>query len=282
MPAAASTRGSGYEAEVLARDGLAGSNSVTYIRFVALNTLGWLRARRGSDDVWPLLDEAFEIADAIGHLQRLWPCAVARAEAGWLEGDLQTHVAFLESTFELAVRCRHGIAMGELAVWLRRAGRDVTLPAGVTGPFADWATGNHLGAAAGFRRMGCPYEAASALVDAGDTASLREALATFERLDAGPAADAAAVELRRRGVRVGDEARVAAQGNRAIPSGLTDRELEVIRLVAAGFTNPQIAAALYISRKTAEHHVSSILVKLGVSSRTEAATAAVRLALVPR
>ena len=65
-------------------------------------------------------------------------------------------------------------------------------------------------------------------------------------------------------------------------SGLTDRELEVVRLVAAGFTNPQIAAALYISRKTAEHHVSSILVKLGVSSRTEAATAAVRLALVPR
>ena len=61
------------EAENLARDGLAGSTSVTYIRFVALNTLGWLRARRGSDDVWPLLDEAFEIADAIGHLQRLWP-----------------------------------------------------------------------------------------------------------------------------------------------------------------------------------------------------------------
>ena len=51
----------------------------------------------------------------------------------------------------------------------------------------------------------------------------------------------------------------------------------MLRLVAAGFTNPQIAAALYISRKTAEHHVSSILVKLGVSSRTEAATAAVRL-----
>ena len=117
--------------------------------------------------------------------------------------------------------------------------------------------------------------------DAGDTASLREALATFERLDAVPAADAAAVELRRRGVRVGSR-RGRTAGEPGNPSGLTDRELEVVRLVAAGFTNPQIAAALYISRKTAEHHVSSILVKLGVSSRTEAATAAVRLALVPR
>ncbi len=51
----------------------------------------------------------------------------------------------------------------------------------------------------------------------------------------------------------------------------------MLKLVAAGFTNPQIADALYISRKTAEHHVSAILAKLGVSGRTEAAAAAVRL-----
>ena len=60
---------------------------------------------------------------------------------------------------------------------------------------------------------------------------------------------------------------------------LTPREGEVLRLVAAGFTNPQIASALFVSRKTAEHHVSNILAKLGVASRTEAATAAVRLGL---
>lgn len=52
---------------------------------------------------------------------------------------------------------------------------------------------------------------------------------------------------------------------------LSRREREVLRLVAAGHTNPQIADALYISRKTAEHHVSNILAKLGVATRTEAA-----------
>jgi DNA-binding NarL/FixJ family response regulator len=53
----------------------------------------------------------------------------------------------------------------------------------------------------------------------------------------------------------------------------------VLKLVAAGFSNPQIADALYISRKTAEHHVSAILVKLGVTTRAEAAAAAVRLGI---
>ena len=62
----------------------------------------------------------------------------------------------------------------------------------------------------------------------------------------------------------------------AAPGELSAREIEVLRLVAAGFSNPQLAAALFISRKTAEHHVSNILMKLGVTTRTEAAAEAVR------
>ena len=62
--------------------------------------------------------------------------------------------------------------------------------------------------------------------------------------------------------------------------GLTSREVEVLRLLAAGYTNPQIGEALYISRKTASHHVSSILAKLGVTTRVEAAGVAQRLGLV--
>ena len=58
-------------------------------------------------------------------------------------------------------------------------------------------------------------------------------------------------------------------------------ELEVLALVAAGHTNREIAAQLYISDKTASVHVSHILAKLGVSNRGQAAAAAHRLGLVP-
>jgi DNA-binding NarL/FixJ family response regulator len=61
--------------------------------------------------------------------------------------------------------------------------------------------------------------------------------------------------------------------------GLSDREIEVLTLVAAGYSNADIAERLFISSKTASVHVSHILDKLGVSTRTEAATIGVRLGL---
>ena len=66
----------------------------------------------------------------------------------------------------------------------------------------------------------------------------------------------------------------------ADPFGLTKREREVLALVALGRTNRQIADELFISENTAGVHVSNILGKLGVASRTEAAAVAVRLDVI--
>ena len=64
------------------------------------------------------------------------------------------------------------------------------------------------------------------------------------------------------------------------PEALTEREIDVLRLLAQGQANKQIAASLHIGEKTVKTHVSNILAKLGVPSRTQAALYAVRIGLV--
>jgi DNA-binding CsgD family transcriptional regulator len=72
----------------------------------------------------------------------------------------------------------------------------------------------------------------------------------------------------------------ARAATRAHPLGLTRREHEVLDLICAGRTNAEIAAALVISAKTVDHHVSAVLAKLGAPSRGAAAAHAQRLGLM--
>jgi DNA-binding NarL/FixJ family response regulator len=138
----------------------------------------------------------------------------------------------------------------------------------------------HLHAALeAFALLDLPHEAARAQLElarslsaearAGAASEARAALATFERLGAKRDADAAAELLRALG----------EPGGRAWPrrhGTLTKRETEVLSLLAGGCSNAEIAERLFISKRTAEHHVASILSKLELRSRAEAAAYAVR------
>jgi len=110
------------------------------------------------------------------------------------------------------------------------------------------------------------------------TGPLREALRAAESMGAVPLIEDVRALARRARLSLGDGAE-EAPGGEPVPFGLTDREREVLALVAAGRSNGQIATALYISPKTASVHVSNILAKLGVSGRVEAAAVAHRLGL---
>jgi DNA-binding CsgD family transcriptional regulator len=114
-------------------------------------------------------------------------------------------------------------------------------------------------------------ESARALAAEGEVAAAiseaRAALAVFDRLGAWAHADQAAALLRELGASARARPHVAA----ATAGGLTRREAEVLELIRQGATNAEIASRLYISPKTAEHHVGRVLAKLGVRSRAEAA-----------
>jgi DNA-binding CsgD family transcriptional regulator len=118
------------------------------------------------------------------------------------------------------------------------------------------------------------YRLGEALIAAGDRAAaaevLREAAALAGTLHAGLVQQWIGDLARRGGIRLLDQ--VSAPNT----PGLTARELEVLRLVAAGLTNREIGNELFISAKTASVHVSNILAKLGAGSRAEAAAIAHR------
>ena len=167
-----------------------------------------------------------------------------------------------------ALRCRTFVARGE------------RLQGHAAGAGDPEAAHRHLDAAlATFAAIGMPLEAARTRALLADAlwhqhpelavAEARAALETFEALGATRDADAAAALLRQLGVKA------ARAGPRGIGT-LTKRESEVLALLREGLSNPEIAERLYVSRKTAEHHVARILSKLGVRSRAQAAAEAVR------
>ncbi|MEK9521263.1 AAA family ATPase [Streptomyces venezuelae] len=113
------------------------------------------------------------------------------------------------------------------------------------------------------------------------TALLREAHATAVRLGARPLREDVELLAARARLSLAEEKRAPAPAEPGDGTfGLTPREQDVLRLVAAGRTNRQIAEELFISPKTASVHVSHILAKLGVSGRGEAAALAHRLHLL--
>ena len=147
-------------------------------------------------------------------------------------------------------------------------------------------------AAAAWADLGEPYplaqslllaaEAALACDDRSDAATrLRRAAPLAAGLSAHPLSEQIAILARRARIQLAGDDTPAGQAPGGPDTeggggelGLTDRELEVLRLVAAGRSNREIAAELFISPKTASVHVSNILGKLGVASRGEAAARA--------
>ncbi|MDF2573617.1 MAG: LuxR family transcriptional regulator [Agromyces sp.] len=244
------------------------TGSLPQMYCVALMVIGTAGVRRGDDDAESTLEEASRVAERLGDLQRTGPAAAARAEAALLRGDLAAVRTFALPMYDEAVRLQDVNLQAELASLLRRAGEYVQPPEG-DHPFAVQARGEWRRAAELWRHAGAPYHEAAALAESPDDADLIDALAILDRIGAVPLARRIRSDLRDRGAR--NIPRGPSSPTRSNPAGLTGRQVDVLRLVAEGRTNAEIADRLVLSVRTVDTHVAAILAKLGVSSRHEAA-----------
>jgi DNA-binding CsgD family transcriptional regulator/tetratricopeptide (TPR) repeat protein len=244
-------------------------------RLCTVVRIGEVRTRRGDPDTWSALDEALGLATQFGDRQALHPVRVARAEAAWFAGDVARAREEVVAALPLWDRDHESWMMGQLAMLARRVGVEwsppgVVLPA----PFARWFAGDWRGAASLWDERGCAYEAADVLGDSDDVDDLRSALSRLRTLGARPRASQVERRLRSLGVR--DVPRGPRATTRANAAGLTAREVEVAGLLAQGLANSEIAAALVLSPKTVDHHVTAVLSKLAVRSRRHVGAAAAR------
>jgi DNA-binding CsgD family transcriptional regulator len=238
-------------------------------RIEPLLALARAAARAGDPDPGAPLEQAARLAQDIGEVQRLGPVAQARCELAWLTGDADTPARVAAATWPLVDAADCAWNRGSIATWCG-AGVD---PARLAPPYALEVSGRWIEAAQLWRDLDSPFERALALARSGERAALTEAVGVFAALGADAAAARARSLLRASGWAA---PRRAASGPPRHPDGLTSREAEVLALLAEGLPDAGIAQRLVISRRTVEHHVSSILLKLGVRSRQEAASRAAR------
>ena len=243
---------------------------------------GLVALRRG-DDADADLEQAWALACRFGEPIRLLPAAAALVERSWLRGVADPRLTQCRALLAAAAGAGAGLewARGELTAWLRRLDAGPTgdgAPEAVAEPYRLQLAGRFATAAERWKQLSAPYDQALALVDAGTADSVRAGLDGLDRLGADAVAAKVRQDLRRRGAAtIPPRRRKATLTN---PAGLTSREVEILRLLADGSTNAEIAQRLFISAKTVDHHVSALLSKLQVTGRRAAAQRAGELGIV--
>jgi DNA-binding CsgD family transcriptional regulator len=268
-------RGQWAQAEAALRDLLDGQDDPGMIGRETVPVLARVLVRQGSADAPKWLARAARHAATADVLEWLVPTGLAHIEQAWLAGDHGRAGPYPGLLLERTDRPGMAVQRGELLLYLGRLGYPAAPFAGCPEPYAAALRGDWSSAADAWLAAGDLYEHALALAESGQVEPCLAALPILDGLGAAPAV--ALVRRRLRGLGVARLPRRPQPGTLTNPAGLTDRQLEILRLVAAGLSNAEIAQRLVVSTRTVDHHVSAILAKLGVPTRREAAARAAEL-----
>ncbi|MBV9987519.1 MAG: AAA family ATPase [Chitinophagaceae bacterium] len=246
------------------------------IRVAAMVVDAIVRMRTGTEEAAAMLREAKELASATQEHQRIIPVMIALLEYQWLTGIEMLDENDLELTYTLLAQVDNVHLNIEAAFWLQlarpedpraqewwRSFQPDQSNEGKTQVFQKWALQ--------------PYERAL-LLQQGSEQEQKEALQLLQQLGAEIPYRQLRQAMRSAGIR--SIPRGMRETTRSNPAQLTPRELDILTLLRTGAQNKEIAAALFISPKTVDHHISSILFKLEAPSRTRAVIEAERLGVL--
>jgi ATP/maltotriose-dependent transcriptional regulator MalT len=235
-------QGSWPEAETRLRALLAGRPDPGTLARETVPILARLLVRRGAPEAADVLALARRHAERGDNLEWLTTTGIAHIEHAWLTGRPEDAEPWAALLLDRTERPGTSLQRGELLRYLHRLGTD-----------------------------------SQAVPDSGEVEPTVEALLVLDRLQARPAA--AMVRRRLRDLGMTRLPRGPQPATRTNPAGLTERQVEILHLLAEGLSNTDIAGRLVISVRTVDHHVAAVLQKLGVPTRREAARAAAELGL---
>ena len=269
--------GNWEEAFRIASNLLKKENLLPVVKIGALVVVATIKIRRGDQDALPLLLEAKTMAFKTTELQRIIPVLLALLEYEWINGKSFIEQETLDRTINIFVKAETFLKKSRFEFWLRKVRKQYL-------PHIERYKNNRVSnlttamdESASWEKLGCPYEQALSLFEGNEDDKIK-ALSFIQKLGANAVSEKLKMEMRSSGIkRIPRGLRKSTKTN---PAQLTNRELDVLQLLKISAQDKEIANTLFISPKTVGHHISSILFKLDVNSRSKAVTEALRLGIL--
>ena len=267
--------GNWNEAFTIADNLLKKENLPPVIKIGALTVVATIKIRKGEQDPLSLLLEAKKLAFVTTELQRIVPALIALLEYEWVSGKRCIEQEVLHETMNMFLHLEKSSELCRFFFWLNKMKEHYPEVKEKCKTALDREK-TVLEEADSWEKLGCPYEQALSMFD-GTEDNKRKSLLIIKRLGADAIYEKLKRKMRSSGIkRIPRGLRESTKTN---PAQLTNRELDVLQLLKKGIQNREIAEALFISPKTVDHHISSILFKLDVKSRAKAVTEAARLGI---
>ncbi|MGH2563830.1 MAG: helix-turn-helix domain-containing protein [Ginsengibacter sp.] len=210
-------------------------------------------------------------------LQRIIPSLIALLEYEWLTGKTYIKVEDINRITSSLEQSIDNAEKSELAFWLLKARKQYLAIEKVYEGYDVSNVTKAQKAAALWRKSGCTYSEALVLFE-GNEEDKKNALLILLKFGANAVSEKIKMEMRAGGIK--KIPRGLRESTKTNPAQLTNRELDIIQLLQKAIHNKEIAETLFISPKTVDHHISSILFKLDVNSRSKAVNEAFRLGIL--